>query len=86
MSSNKRLFPEMFDKHLVLKKIPKNIFNFSILKKSLSLFQKINNLGNFFKNVLRAVSAILGGYPTCIALNPICFAAQHGTGETEISN
>ena len=25
------------------------------------LFQKINNLGIFFKNVLRAVSAILGG-------------------------
>ena len=28
---------------------------------SLPLFQKINNLENFFKNVLRAASAILGG-------------------------
>ena len=37
----------------------------------MSLFQKNNNLGNFFKNVLRLVSAILGGPSQCIALHPI---------------
>ena len=49
----------------------KIFFNFEKLKLlSLSLFQKINNLGNFFKNVLRAASAILGG-GQCIVWHPI---------------
>ena len=39
---------------------------------SFLFFQKINNLGNFFKNVLRLVSAIWwGGVETSIALHPI---------------
>ena len=50
---------------LPLKIISQNIFHFPKFK-ILSfyfweLFQKNNNLGNFFKNVLRAVSTILGG-------------------------
>ena len=35
-----------------------NIVDALLIKKIFLLFQKINNLGNFFKNVLRAVSAI----------------------------
>ena len=37
-------------------------------------FHKINNLGNFFKNVLRLVSAILGG-PEGYSLPPY---SKHG--------
>ena len=38
---------------------------------SVSLFQNIDNLGNFFKNVLRLVSAILRGVTPCIGFHPI---------------
>mgnify|MGYP000049994903 CR=1 FL=1 len=46
----------------LLKIFPKNNFYFSFfLTFKCVTFSKINNLGNFFKNVLRLVSAILGG-------------------------
>ena len=36
-------------------------------KKEFNIFQEINTLENFFTNVLRLVSAILGGGVSCIA-------------------
>ena len=57
----------------------KHILYFENLKLlSLSLFQKINNSGNFFKNVLRAASAILGG-PPGYSFTPYTFVLQSGS-------